>query len=196
MRSEICTHVYTIRGTSIVYRIFIDPHVFDTAQVLLKWFLSFIENSIKVFQFNYTPDWTIWNSKFNKFSGEGLTEPPHTSPLALSRTLPSIRAPPSNIGRFAHSIRASPDSDPPTFDLWLRLWLLVLINLRDEFLFQINVSHACALPSRVYFDVHDTHIEIVVRRDSDALFSVRISAPKYCNVCSSLAVRLFACVTK
>ena len=63
--------------------------------------------------FNYTPNWTIWSSKFQKFSGEGLTEPPpQTPPPALSRASPSIRA--------------SPDSDPPTFEAWLRpCWIMI-----------------------------------------------------------------------
>ena len=33
--------------------------------------------------FNYTPNWTIWSSKFQKFSGEGLTEPPPQTPPPL-----------------------------------------------------------------------------------------------------------------
>ena len=40
---------------------------------------------------------------------------PDPSP-ALSRASQTIRASPSNLGRFALSIRASPDSDPPTFE--------------------------------------------------------------------------------
>ena len=66
--------------------------------------------------FKYTPDWTIWSSKFQNFSGEGLTEPPpQTPPPALSRASPSILASPSNLGRFTPSFRASSDSDPPNF---------------------------------------------------------------------------------
>ena len=30
--------------------------------------------------FKYAPDWTIWSSKFQNFSGEGLTEPPPQTP--------------------------------------------------------------------------------------------------------------------
>ena len=64
------------------------------------FFYVFFENSIWfcpspavicVF-FNYTPDWTIWSSKFQKFA--------HQSPdpsFALSQALPSIRALPSNL---------------------------------------------------------------------------------------------------
>ena len=44
---------------------------------------------------------------------------PDPSP-ALSRASPSILASFSNLGRFAPLIRASPDSDPPTFEAWLR----------------------------------------------------------------------------
>ena len=46
---------------------------------------------------------------FQKFSGEGLTEPPpQTPPPAFSRASPSVRASPSILGRFAPSTRASP----------------------------------------------------------------------------------------
>jgi hypothetical protein len=44
---------------------------------------------------------------------------PDLSP-ALSRASRSIPASPSNLGRFTPSIRASPDSDPLTFEAWLR----------------------------------------------------------------------------
>ena len=53
------------------------------------------------FSFNYTPDWTKWSSKFTKFSGEGLPRPLPT----LSQALPLIRVLPSNLERFASSIR-------------------------------------------------------------------------------------------
>ena len=46
---------------------------------------------------------------FQKFSGEGLTEPPpQTPPPDFSRASPSVRASPSILGRFAPSTRASP----------------------------------------------------------------------------------------
>ena len=45
---------------------------------------------------------------FQKFSGEGLTEPPpQTPPPAFSRASPSVRASPSILGRFAPLTRAS-----------------------------------------------------------------------------------------
>ena len=64
---------------------------------------------------------------FQKFSGEGLTEPPpQTPPPAFSRASPSVRASPSILGRFAPSTRASPSklgrfapsirASPSTFD--------------------------------------------------------------------------------
>ena len=46
---------------------------------------------------------------FQKFSGEGLTEPlPRPLPPLFSRALPSVRASPSILGRFVPSTRASP----------------------------------------------------------------------------------------
>ena len=56
---------------------------------------------------------------FQKFSGEGLTEPPpQTPPPAFSRASPSVRASLSILGRFAPSTRASPSirASPLTFD--------------------------------------------------------------------------------
>ena len=64
---------------------------------------------------------------FQKFSGEGLTEPPpQTPPSAFSRASPSVRASPSILGRFAPSTRALPSilgrfapsirASPLTFD--------------------------------------------------------------------------------
>ena len=51
-----------------------------TARVarLAKMFFScfFLNRLNQYFGFKYTPDWTVWSSKFKKFSGEGLTEPP------------------------------------------------------------------------------------------------------------------------
>ena len=46
---------------------------------------------------------------FQKFSGEGLTEPPpQTPPPAFSRASPSVWASPSILGRFAPSTQVSP----------------------------------------------------------------------------------------
>ena len=64
---------------------------------------------------------------FQKFSGEGLTEPPpQTPPPAFSRASPLVRASPSILGCFAPSTRASPSilrrfapsirASPSTFD--------------------------------------------------------------------------------
>ena len=73
----------------------------------------------------YAPKWMVSSSIFQKFSGEGLTEPPHqtpppvisraslsvrASPSILRRFEPSNRASPSILGRFAPSIRASPST--------------------------------------------------------------------------------------
>ena len=77
--------------------------------------------------FKYAPKWMVSSLIFQKFSGEGLTEPPpHTPPPAFSRALPSVRASPSILGRFAPSTRASPSilgrfapsirASPLTFD--------------------------------------------------------------------------------
>ena len=50
------------------------------------WKVDFFQD----FSFNYTPDWTIWNSKFRKFSG-GLTEPPpQTHPPLFLRPWPQF----------------------------------------------------------------------------------------------------------
>ena len=63
---------------------FIDPQ-FWTAfnSFVLNVFLYNISLKSRFFQdfpFNYTPDLTIWSSKFQKFSREGLTEPPPQNP--------------------------------------------------------------------------------------------------------------------
>ena len=65
---------------------------------------------IKDFRFKYTPECTVSNMNFQKFSGEGLTEHPPQTPQ--SRASPSIRASPSFFRRFAPSIRASPSIHP------------------------------------------------------------------------------------
>ena len=77
--------------------------------------------------FKYAPKWMVSSLIFQKFSGEGLTEPPpQTPPPAFSRASPSVRASPSILGRFAPSTRASPSilgrfapsirASPLTFD--------------------------------------------------------------------------------
>ena len=77
--------------------------------------------------FKYAPKWMVSSLIFQKFSGEGLTEPPpQTPPPAFSRASPSVRASPSILGRFAPSTRASPSilgrfapsirASPSTFD--------------------------------------------------------------------------------
>ena len=64
---------------------------------------------------------------FQRFSREGLTEPPpQTPPPAFTWASPSVRASPSIVGRFAPSTRASPSilgrfapsirASPLTFD--------------------------------------------------------------------------------
>ena len=79
------------------------------------------------FHFNYTPDWTIWSSKFPKNSGRSLPKLLPRPSSTLSWASPSIRtagcaAAPSNIERFAPLIGTSSDTDPPNFDAWLRPW--------------------------------------------------------------------------
>ena len=77
--------------------------------------------------FKHAPKWMVSSLIFQKFSGEGLTEPPLQTPLpAFSRASPSVRALPSIFGRFAPSTRASPSilgrfapsirASPSTFD--------------------------------------------------------------------------------
>ena len=85
--------------------------------------LSFISNVC----LKYAPKCMISRLIFQKFSGEGLTEPPpQTPPPVFSRASPSVRASPSILGRFAPSTRASPSilgrfapsirASPSTFD--------------------------------------------------------------------------------
>ena len=73
------------------------------------------------FPFNYTPDRTIWSSKFQKISGEGITEPPPQTPTPRSFSgfdldsgfavkSQALRALDSGFARFG----------PPTFEAWLR----------------------------------------------------------------------------
>ena len=95
----------------------------------------------------YAPKCMVSRLIFQKFSGEGLTEPPpQTPPPVLSRASPSVRASPSILGRFAPSTRASPSilgrfapsiwASPSTFDWgswfgppppkvnsWIRQWV-------------------------------------------------------------------------
>ena len=111
---------------STVDRIFIDPLPIR-AQVL--FFNSFIENSITYFTINFSVSiihqierFEIRNS--HKFPGDGLTEHPSPYPSpACSLASPSIWAPPTNLWRFASSIKVSPDSDdqiPQLLTRWLR----------------------------------------------------------------------------
>ena len=59
------------------------------------------------FRFNYTPKCMVSSMNFQRFSGEGLTEPPPQTPSrAQSQALPSI------LGRFASSVRAAPSIHP------------------------------------------------------------------------------------
>ena len=86
--------------------------------------LSFISNVC----LKYAPKCMVSRLNFQKFSGEGLTEPPpQTPPPVFSRALPSVRASPSILGRFAPSIRASPSTfdwgswfGPPKVNSWIR----------------------------------------------------------------------------
>ena len=89
------------------------PNNVARAEVLLKCFLivSLKIRSFQVFRFNTR----LKDSKFQEFYGEELTEPLSRPLPTLSRASPLIRAPPSNLGRFAPSIRASPDSDLQLF---------------------------------------------------------------------------------
>ena len=77
--------------------------------------------------FNFSissPNCTVSSYNFEKISGEGLTEPPpQTPPPASSRASPSVRASPSNLGRFAPSTWASPLNSPPEKPTWTRSWL-------------------------------------------------------------------------
>ena len=101
-------------------------HQIITNDFSWKWqlnhFLVISNNCLK-----YAPKWMVSSLIFQKFSGEGLTEPPpQTPPPAFSRASPSVRASPSILGRFAPSTRASPSilgrfapsirASPSTFD--------------------------------------------------------------------------------
>ena len=109
--------------------------------VLEPCMLLFISNVC----LKYAPKWMVSSSIFQKFSGEGLTEPPpqtpppvfsraspsvRASPSILRRFAPSNRASPSILGRFAPSIRASPSTfgwklglAPPKINSWIRHWI-------------------------------------------------------------------------
>ena len=57
--------------------------------VLNVFLFSLKSRFFQDFLFNYTPDWTIWNLKFRKFSGKRLTEPlPQTHPPLVLRLRP------------------------------------------------------------------------------------------------------------
>ena len=67
-------------------------------------------------------DCTYKLHNFQKFLGEAHRAPPITLPHSFSGfALTSGSTLISRALNFAPSIRASPDSDPPTFDAWLRL---------------------------------------------------------------------------
>ena len=109
--------------------------------VLEPCMLLFISNIC----LKYAPKWMVSSSIFQKFSGEGLTEPPppvfsraspsvRASPSILRRFAPSNRASPSILGRFAPSIRASPSTfgwklglAPPKINSWIRHCTLMLL---------------------------------------------------------------------
>ena len=58
--------------------------------VLNVFLFSLKSQFFQDFSFNYTPDWTIWSSKFRQFSG-GLTEPPpQTHPSLFLRLRPQF----------------------------------------------------------------------------------------------------------
>ena len=66
------------------------------------------------FSFSYTPNCTVLRFNFQKFSGEGLTEPrSQTPPPAFSRTLPSVRVSPSFSGASRPRLRLRPRIRPP-----------------------------------------------------------------------------------
>ena len=102
-------------------KIFIDPQFWterltwgSVALQIEMFYMFFLKSRLfQDFHFNFTPNWTMWSSKFQKISVEGLSElHPQTPPLALSLASPSIRASTSNLGCFGPSIRAPLDSDP------------------------------------------------------------------------------------
>ena len=69
------------------------------------------------FRLNYTADCTVSSMNFQKFSGEGLTEPsPQIPSPAQYRASLLIRASTSNLWRFAPSVWAWPSIHPNMFD--------------------------------------------------------------------------------
>ena len=92
-----------------------------TLQIEMFFYVFFEKSIISRFSFQiYTK---LNNLKFEipKIFWGGADRAPSPDPSpALSRASPSIRASPLNLGRFAPSIRVSPDSNPPTFEAWLR----------------------------------------------------------------------------
>ena len=89
-----------------------------------KNFYVLFEKSIKSrFQFQVYTRLNYLKFEIPKIFWGGAHRAPSPDPSpALCRASPSIRASPSNLGRFAPSILASPDSDSPTFEAWLRPW--------------------------------------------------------------------------
>ena len=119
-------------GSAGPLNIFIDPTILDRTSVSYianrnVFFCVFSEKSI-ISRFPFQLYTKLNNLKFeipkNFWRGAHSHRAPSPGPSpALSRASPSIRASPSNIGHFALSIQASPDSAPPTFETWLRLCL-------------------------------------------------------------------------
>ena len=76
------------------------------------------------FHSKYTPNCTVVISNFQKFSGEGLTEPPpQTPPPASSRASPSDRASPDSRALRALDSGFTLSFGPPPFPKsWIRPW--------------------------------------------------------------------------
>ena len=107
---------------------------------------------------------------FQKFSGEGLTEPPpQTPPPVFSRASPSVRASPSILRRFAPSTRALRALDSGSA---LNFWSENLVwppqnKLLDPPLdahFILEEEIACGLANSAMTDSWGLHVRGLARR--------------------------------
>ena len=135
---------------------------FNSVTLQWKWLYQ-------VLPFNCTPDWTIWSSKFQTKSGEGLTGPPPktSAPLFLGLS-----------PRFGLRPQIS-FASPSTFEAWSPPWLEV--QTLSLYTIAYCIEGNCASLKFICWRIRSQYIIYTIRYEKKSFVSASLQINIHCE---------------